>query len=287
VYVIQQTSEPQLILQFSATANGAVTPVATLNVPAGMAIGSIATDATGDLYVGGLLGSQFVIEVYAPGASGSALPIRTIELNFGAYSLAVDSAGQLYVAASNNVAVYSPTANGLATPVRLITGPSTGLTIAPFAIAVDSVGGIYVANSVTISIFSPGANGNAPTSRVITPPSPWEFVGVAVDKAGNVYASEDQYLKPATIVEFAPNSTGAATPVKSITASSTGPGNGLGLQLDSAGNLYMINEAYIANSASTPSIFGFGPTASGDVQPAVNFTSTSWNTTNNVNFALQ
>ena len=71
------------------------------------------------------------ITVYAPDAIGNALPARTVSgPNTGLFvpcGVALDSAGNIYVANSDSITVYTPNASGNVAPVRTIRGNNTGL----------------------------------------------------------------------------------------------------------------------------------------------------------------
>jgi sugar lactone lactonase YvrE len=139
----------------------------------------VAFDRAGNLYVVQDPGTQSPdsVAVYSPGASGNAVPIRTITGSntgmSGAYFDAVDSSGRLYVAnafGNGSVTVYAAGANGNAAPIATIAGTNTGLfNAAPEGIAVDSNGLIYVttAGGNAILVFAANANGNVAPLRTI------------------------------------------------------------------------------------------------------------------------
>jgi len=292
VYVIQDpySGTPQ-VLQFTAGANGTVAPVATLTMPTGFEINSIATDSTGQLYVAGNLASgAAVIEIFAAGASGTATAVRTITIvnGYAPTGMAVSLSGSLYaVDGDGELTVYSSTASGMTTPERLITGTMTGLSY-PQSVAVDTSGNIYVAEAPilpalpSILVFSATANGNVAPSRTITNVN--AFVGVAVDANGNLYATVDTATTPysASIVEYASGANGAATPTRTISGTATGLATAGGLCVDGAGNIFVANQSangtsYYGSSYSY-SLEEFAPTATGNVAPMAELTSTSWTT---------
>lgn len=300
IYVVQQgnpylvTPTLSYVLQFSVTAEGSVTPVSSLTLPVAYVAYSVAVDSAGQVYVGGYQGSLYTslrtpqILVYAPGANGPATPARTILPSGLAVSLAIDHAGQLYAANSMTtnptLAVYSPNADGAATPAQLVEGPLTQLH-SPLSIAVDANENIYVTQSGDASSpgnlfeFAAGATGNVAPMRSITSTTAL-FDGVAVDATGNVFAAANQAPPlTATLMEFAPGASGPAIPIRTISGSSTKLSTLGGLRVDDAGNLYVANVAAGATTgALTFSIAGFGSTASGNVSPAIQFTSTAWTT---------
>ena len=208
--------------------------------------------------------------------------------------MTVDAAGLLYVAGpGGNVAVYSATATGLDQPVQLITSP---VLTGPTGIAVDSAGTMYVSNEIpteelatgAIYVFAPGSTGNAVPTRTITTPD--VFIGIVVDGSGNLYATDNTFTvdssgnasaSTASIVEFAPGATGAATPTKTIYVPNGGQPIvvAAGLRLDSAGNLFTAAQTASddsENATIVTQVVEFGPTASGAAAPSASFSSTSW-----------
>jgi sugar lactone lactonase YvrE len=294
VFVVQNItttfgSLPQ-ILEFPAGANGSVAPTSSLTLASGELVQGVAVDASGQIYVSGILISQAaVIQVFAAGASGTATPVRTITLPNGAdpVAMTLDASGQLFVVDdSQELLVYSSTADGTAVPTRTISGALT--TLGPTAdIAVDSSGSIYVATVVAtagadgtsysgkIQVFAPGATGNVGPQRVITNSN--LFLGVAPDAEGNLYASLDVPTTGGTssIVEYAASANGAATPTRTISGAATELATAGALRVDAAGKIYVPNQA-ISETSTTYSLYTFAPTASGNVAPVAAMTSSSW-----------
>jgi sugar lactone lactonase YvrE len=92
---------------------------------------SIAFDTAGNLYESDL--GSGTIQVFAPGASGNATPLRTLN-SPGGYAIAVDANGYLYVDSGfSDVYVYAPGASGNAAPSFDINDLSsaTSLAVAP------------------------------------------------------------------------------------------------------------------------------------------------------------
>jgi hypothetical protein len=288
VYVLEDTASgnPASILQFPASSSGSVSPVATLLLPTAFNATSLALDGSGQIYVGGELSinGSYEILVYAADAAGSATPVRTIVDGFGfPESICVDASGLLYVGGPYSIYIYASTANGAAAPVRTIQGSLTQLYFQT-AMAVDVSGTIFATNdNGPILAFSSGAAGNVAPARVITPTGTSSFYWVALDASGNIFATEDQtpasgsLPSVASVVEFANGATGAATPMKTITASSLTDGGGI--SLDSNGNVYLVNASFSGTTSSPTvafSVLGFGSAATGNVTPSVNFTSSAW-----------
>jgi hypothetical protein len=82
----------------------------------------------------------------------------------GIGGLAVDQAGEVYVASSSGEAidVFAPGASGSVAPTRVLQGPLTGLAD-PLGVALDSSGRVYVSNAAanSITVYAPGASGDA------------------------------------------------------------------------------------------------------------------------------
>jgi hypothetical protein len=296
VYVMQQnpnqyaTSNYTTVLSYPAGGNGALTPTTTLTPPStfiGICVGS---DSSGQLYLGGYdnyAGDEIL--VYAAGASGSATPVRTI--NMSGYAgdptgITVDSSGLLYVATDNDqLLVYSATASGAATATQTIAGylANASQTV-PYEIAVDASGNIYVSTATAsgglIAEFAKGATGNATPTRTITV-SGYAFYGLAFDSSGNLYASESSFTgaNAAYIAEFSATASGAATPTKTITVAAP-TGNVLivaDIRLDKVNNIYAVVAQAASISATTAnySVAAYGPSSSGTGAAADQFTSTS------------
>jgi len=294
VYITQDVLlDPQLsqnVMQFPTSGTGNVTPSTTLKGPAGVFLSGLAVDGTGNLYVGGTISSNGPLAsaevlIYAPGASGTATPSRTIAgastgLNVpglsGIDALALDGSGNLYVSSYVNiggilypgVSVFSNTANGNVAPTKVIGGSATTInSFLPGQIAVDSANNIYtaggsLAQANSILVFSSNATGNVPPTSMIAGSNTMleDVVGIAVDSAGNIYAANGNVNgSTPSIVVFSAGSTGNAAPVRTITGAATtmiAPGN---LSVDSEGNVYVLNDL---------NVLKFGANATGNVAPS-------------------
>ena len=141
------------ITVYARGANGNATPIATIQ---GSSTGldrpiGIAVDGSGNIYADNFLpcghdvATQSIL-VFAAGTTGNASPIATIQGNDtgldGAYGIAVDAAGQLYVANATScpavmtipspsslgsITVYAPAANGNVSPIARLAGSVSGL----------------------------------------------------------------------------------------------------------------------------------------------------------------
>ncbi len=292
----EETGETLVGLEIGGS--GSIASTSTLALPSGLIVGAVATDSSGQIYVGGTLNPGYEILVYAAGATGTgtATPVRTITLDtlneFSPISMQVDASGNLYVlSASGSVAVFGPTASGEATPTQLI---STSGLIEVFSMAIDGTGKIYLSAATEtngeILVYAAGATGSAAPAQTILSPAFTStsnggtlsiFWGLGLDSSGNLYAvmdtenfdsSGDTTSESAEVQEFAEGATGQATPLKTISGSATGITFGAGLRFDKAGNFYLANESE-SGSTVTASLLGFGPNASGNVTPGVELTS--------------
>jgi len=289
------------VLEFAAGSQGSIAPKTTLTLPQSFEPFSVATDSSGQIYVGGFATPTLEILVYPAGSTGSITPTRTIITGESTDaqliipdSMTIDASGLLYVVGrGGNVAVYSATANETAPPVQLIT---SGVLTGPVGIAVDGTGNMYVSNEVptedsstgTIYVFAPGATGDATPTRTIT--SANVFFGIAVDTSGNIYTTENAYTvdgsgdieaTTAQIDEFGPSASGAATPTKTIAISSGGQPITIaaGLRIDSAGDLFTAAQTATnatGNATLLTQVVEFGPAATGSATPVASFSSTSW-----------
>lgn len=283
------------ILQLPTTANGTVSPTATLTGPANVFFTGLAVDGAGNAYVGAeTFGSgggsggppltSVEILVYASGASGTQ-PTRTItssslQVNLGGINaLAVDSSGNLYVSAvlavpnlGSGIAIFSPTASANAVPIRIIGGSATTIVgLGSVPIAVDSADNIYISNADPLSpasvlIFNSSANGNVPPTSTIGGPTTTinSIQGLATDGAGNVYVSTTNGPNALPgILEFSAGSTGDVAPTRTISGSATTMTEGGNLAFDSAGNIYVLN---------AENLLVFSPAATGNVAPIATIT---------------
>jgi hypothetical protein len=296
IYAVQTNGDEsnESILEFSLGGSGSVTPTSTLLPPPSLVVGSVATDSTGQIYVGGNLNPGYVILVYAAGSSGAATPVRTITLGeFYPISMTVDASGKLYVAGgvtentNGGVAVFAADAHGAATPLQMITNADL---LEPLSMTVDTAGQIYLsgltATNGEILVFAAGATGSATPIHTISAPASSStqivsFWGLAVDSQGSLYAVQDTetmayYGGPTSvsseIQKYLAEEIGNAAPAMTISGSMTGLGFGGGLRLDSAGNLYLANET-LSGTTSTYNLLGFGPNASGNVAPGLELSS--------------
>jgi hypothetical protein len=272
-------------------------------MPSDTLVTALTTDSAGNIYVAVQLSAGGgAVDIYAAGASGTAVPVRTLLTASGhpATAMAVDQGGSLYTLEGlegSEIFVYPITASGAAAPLRTITGSLTDLTGA-YAIAVDTSGTLYVADTWSggsqILAFSPTASGNATPARAIAIDSPVRFYGITTDTSGNLYATivdpRDAWIS--SIAEYAPDANGAATPVRTIAGSATGLDQAIagGICVDAVGNIYVsvyTYEGYGSNPEWINNLEEFVPSATGNVSPVASFTPMNWdNYQENFDFAI-
>jgi DNA-binding beta-propeller fold protein YncE len=146
----------------------------------------VAIDSAGNVYIADTLNNRIrkvsngIITTVAGGGSqglGDGGPATSAQLS-APIGVAVDSAGNLYIADLNNYRIRK-VSNGVITTV-----PGTvGLT--PLGVAVDSAGGVYIAARQNRIIKI--SNGAVST---LAGNESYEARSVAVDDAGNVYFAE-------------------------------------------------------------------------------------------------
>ena len=244
--------------------------IAAVSASLGFVTG-IAADSTGNVYIA-LQSYSVVVRMDVtgaltlvagtgkPGFSGDGGPAANAQLN-APWGIALDSAGNLYIADAGNNRIRKVT-NGVITTVA---GSTAGATLStPTGVAVDSSGNIYIADSgnhlvrkvsgaVTVTVAgtgTPGAFGDSGPAASAQLNSPW---GVAVDGAGNIYIADfgnDALRKVTNGVISTP-----------LVQQGLGP---TGVTVDSAGNLYV--------AAFSSDIVGLLPLAGAPSLVAGNFT---------------
>lgn len=187
--------------------------------------------------------------------------------------VAVDSAGNVYVADSANHTIRKVTAAGVVTTLAGIAGTAGNASDSPakfrepFSVAVDSAGTVYVAdtNNAAIRKISPagvvttlaGGNGPGTTDGTGAAAKFNEPRGIALDSGGNIYVAdyENQMIRkvtPAGVVTTlagAPdvagfvNGQGSSARFKSVN----------GIAVDNAGNVYVADAGNRAIRKITPS----------------------------------
>ncbi len=143
--------------------------------------------------------------------------------------VAVDGAGNLFIAdANNNRVVKVPASGGAQTTV------GTGLN-EPNGVAVDEAGNVFILNAGSSLVVKVPASGGAQTTVGTGLKHP---NGVAVDGAGNVFIMDIEAVGNSRVVEVPANG-GAQT-----TLPITGLVSPVGVAVDGAGNLFVTDSFY-------------------------------------------
>jgi sugar lactone lactonase YvrE len=253
---------------------------ASFSFPAGMAV-----DSAGNIYVADSGNSTIrkitpagVVSTLAglAGSSGSTDDTGDAARFFQPYGVAVDSAGNVYVADSGNYTIRKITPSRVVSTLAGVAGnrgstdgTGGGASFSfPQAVAVDSAGNVYVADTsnYTIRAITPsgvvstlaGLAGNRGSADGTGNAARFDFPnGVAVDSAGNVYVTDTVNNTIRTITPSGVVNTFAGL------AGSLGSGDGTGsaasftspqgVAVDSAGNVYVADTGNYTIRKITPS----------------------------------
>ncbi len=285
------------VFVYPAGTNGNIVPSsATISTTMTTALGSpegIALDSSGKIYAAdcpacyGESGSPSVM-VYPAGSNGNAAPSATIGGDSTGlatpYGITVDSTGNIYVADDGNIRdggsiapgvyVYPAGSHGNAAPITSISGTDTGLDT-PYGIAVDSSGNIYVADdgdetcdaTESVYVYPAKTSGNvAPIATIggsntaLCYPS-----GIALDSSGNIYVAD---IGATSVFVYPPlgSSTGPLNeaPIATISGSSTGLFDPIGIAVDSSANIYVADNGEVF---TTGSVFVYSAGSNGNIAP--------------------
>jgi hypothetical protein len=165
---------------------------------------------------------------YAYGAGNRPQPIRTLNLGANVTDAASDNSDRIYVAhrGGAGITVYPAAATCNCNPIRTIATGSRSND----AIAVSGDGIAYVLSkdpsggAVTIDAYAPLNNGPSP-SRSIGPIAPSRGTptgGITVDSDGKVYVNFRDARNHSSVDVYAPNASGGASPLNSITTPTPG-----------------------------------------------------------------
>lgn len=233
-------SLPNVVMVFAAGSTGDAAPMKTITSTSLDDVEAMGVDSSGNIYaLVDLSPSQApdAVLIFAPSASGTSTPIRTVTAAyygvFQGSTMAVDSAGDVLMtglngtgALRNAVSVYPASINGSATPSRVIRGGAQGVFDSA-GLGFDGAGNLYILNigDQTVKIYAPGADGLAVPLRSIQGIS---FIpsGLLVDTDGTVYVSTTNEVSPETstsgmILVYAPGASGLAAPIRTIAGSAT------------------------------------------------------------------
>ena len=269
------------------TRTGAVTTIAGITATVGISDGvgasarfnhpaGIAIDSTGNLYVAdsgnhtirkltpgfvvSTLAGQAAVNGSADGVGAAAsfgnqaAPYENDGANVNPKGVAVDRAGNVYIADGGNHIIRKVTPTGLVSTLAGTAGArgsADGLGTSarfsyPRGIAVDDTGQVYVADSTNGSIRKITPNGQVTTlaaNRGSTPDTRIRYPeGVVVDRAGNVFVSDGydnlvRKITPAGVMSvFAGSSAAQSIDGTGRQASLNYP---RGMTIDDADNLYV------------------------------------------------
>jgi hypothetical protein len=275
--------------------SSAATPGQATSTPIGFP-GGVAIDSSGNVYVTDTSNTSEVYKITSSGilsviaGDGSVgSPTQGQATNshlFEPSGVAVDSAGNVFIADSDNDVIEKVTPSGMLSIVAGVVGDSgtasAGLATStsigvPTAVAVDSSGNLFIADRInnqvyevdtsgTLSIIggdgsssAGGGPGGAPLPAVpgLATNSPLDGpAGVAVDASDDVFVS---LTNPGEVVKIAPSGvlsvvagTGTSGMPAPGLATSTELGSPAGLAIDGAGDLYIADEAWEYVEEVTP-----------------------------------
>jgi len=261
---------------------GAVTTLASSFV------NGISVDTAGNLYVTDFYGNRIrklviatgVVTTLAGSTEGYANGTGTAAKFYNPYDVAVDTAGNLYVADTHNHSIRKLV---IATGAVTTLAGSTQFSL-PLGVAVDTAGNLYVADydydSIRKLVIATGvvttlagssagsADGAGPTAKFNKPH------GVAVDTAGNLYVADYGNNRIRKIVI----ATGVVT---TLAGSTQGFNDGTGtaarfyspsdVAVDMAGNLYVADTANYRIRKMTPLVSTTFSTTVGNASAAQSF----------------
>jgi SMP-30/Gluconolactonase/LRE-like region len=180
----------------------------------------------------------------------------------------------------NSIGVFRAGANGNVAPSYKIESPTE--VSSPSSVAIGSDGKIYVANgggqddppegSSAITVYPPGSYANVKEIATISGGGSDDKTGIsfaeaiAVDSRGRIYLADSGGKDgTARIAIFSANSDGNMAPIATIAGDKTGLTDPVGLALDSAGALYVLNDT--GGDDNRGSITVYPPNANGNVTP--------------------
>ena len=218
------------------------------------AVTGVATDAAGDVYIA-LSSYSAVVRMDAtthvltlvagtgkPGYSGDNGPAASAQLNHPT-GMAVDSAGNLYIADSSNNRIRK-VSNGVITTVS---GGGVGAQLSnPMGVAVDTSGNFYIADSgnnvvrkvsgaITVTVAGTGTPGSLGDGSTATSAQLYSPEGVTVDAAGNLYIADTGNSAVRKVTN------GIMTTVYFVQGSDP-----LAVAVDGAGNVFFVASGYAA-----------------------------------------
>jgi sugar lactone lactonase YvrE len=246
----------------------------------------IAIDAGGNLFIADYTAhvvrkvtAAGVVSTYAGTAPtpGSTDGPTSSALFYAPNGVAVDNAGNLYVADTLNNTVRKISSTGAVTTLAGLAGRSSsvdGVASAarfedPYAIAVDSSGNTYVADATDHSIRKIAAGGTVTTlagkagsfGSTDATGSAARFkgpLGIAVDSVGNVYVADTGNLTVRKITAAGVVSTLAGSAGQSGSTDGTGSAarfsSPYGIAVDGSGNLYVVESTGVVRKITAAGV---------------------------------
>ena len=264
---------------YSGTVSGSPATVAAGDTAAAT-VSYAQQPGSGGLWVSSAVNPSTIVEYTAPqlAASTTAAATTTIAtVSSSAFGEAFDGRGNLWISGYQGNTLMEYAAAQLAaggTPTAAVTlTASSGSLSGPLGIAFDSSGNLWVANAgaSTVVEFSAGqlAAGGSPSPIITIGASAGSLnfpSALAFDGKGDLWVANDMAN---SVVEFTATqlaTSGAPTPVVTLTAASASIAGPLGIALDASGNLW------VSNSIAPFSVVKFAASrlvASGAPTPAV------------------
>lgn len=244
-----------------------VIDVGTVSGPGSLSVVGVGVDSLGQVVVSKYDAGE--ITIYAPDASGAAVPMLTIPGLVEPAFLTIASDGLLYIgsdAPTSSIWVYQ--LDG--TLVSTIAGANTTL-MCPSDVDVDSLGNIYVVDCGldTVNVFAPHATGNVAPARVIA------GVATTIDNAVGLKVLGDGSFwvasrGNASLDLFASGASGNVSPIRTIRGLQTTLKGPQDVVIDSLGNLVVSDTDLSGQSTSNGHVVYFAPNSTGDTPPLRN-----------------